>query len=87
MDANSIQTKYGDLHDSEISTATARTLELVDLLREHPSALESIDIVEDGAEVAEAKVLAPVAAVKKKKVPKIQRIRSQFFDNIADKAS
>ena len=86
MDAESIQTKYGDLHDSEISNATARTLELVELLRIRPSPLESMEIAEDEAEIEEIKVPPPASAVKKKKLPKSATVSLPFFDNIRDKA-
>ncbi len=36
-DSDSIQSKYGDLHDDSIADGTARTLDLGELLREHQS--------------------------------------------------
>ncbi|CAN5634436.1 hypothetical protein BH10ACI3_BH10ACI3_15490 [soil metagenome] len=36
MDAESIQTKYGDLYDQTISEAAGRTLDLVELLKDRP---------------------------------------------------
>jgi len=36
MDSESIQSKYEDLNDQEVSDAAARTLALVEILRDHP---------------------------------------------------
>lgn len=50
MDAETIQSKYGDLHDDTISEGAARTLDLVELLRTVPAAIDTDDVYQEERE-------------------------------------
>jgi len=64
-DAEKVQANFGDINDTEISDALARTLDLRELVRERPREIENIDIDDDTDEAASP--AAKKAVVKKKK--------------------
>lgn len=79
MDAESIQSKYGDLHDGAVSDAAARTLELVELLRERPEVKD--DQVEGEDEQTDESAPDPPKIQKTKAAKKRWPFLARITDN------
>lgn len=90
MDAASLRLKYGDLYDQAVSDAAARTLALVEILRENPHAVDAAETIvaptKTKRPVVPAKTPAPVTAARPKPTVKPVKRRSPFFNNLLDNA-
>lgn len=82
MDAESIQSKYGDVHDDSISEGVGRTLELVGILKS-PLNRDVRPAETFTQEVAEVYV-APVEPVTKKVTAAVPRKRPAFVEKIIE---
>jgi len=84
-DAEDVQSKFGDLNDTEISDALARTLDLRELVRERPREIDTIEIDEGTDEAAGPAAKADVKKKKDKgnsvleKVPVLGRVFDSVF--------
>ena len=92
MDAESIQLKYGDLNDRDVSDAAARTLDLVDVLRSRPIVQPIVESAADASEPDEETAQGhdddktAVIETKQSKEPKIIKERRPFFGNFVENA-
>jgi len=91
LDAESIQSKYGDTHDDSISDATARTVELVDLLRSRAELTddpEELSPQEESASesVPESPPPSKSAVVEAVSEDKPVKETNPFFSNLVEKA-
>jgi hypothetical protein len=84
MDAESIQSKYGDLNGQTVSEAAARTLDLVNVLRSAPAVAETAEDDEDEDEQELEGETEPAPAAAKK--PKPKKARSPFLARLTENA-
>ncbi len=82
MDAESIQTKYGDRHDDSVSEGIGRTLDLVDLLRSPLN--NGVTPGEESTNEAEGKTDEKVAEVAEVPVVAVVRKRPPLVDKAID---
>lgn len=87
MDSESIQSKYGNIHDDSVSDGAARTMELGDLLRERTESDEIEARIDEAAEAAdaEADAIAEASAAAEEKSDAAVRginIGSPFVQNL-----
>lgn len=80
MDAESIQSKYGDRHDDSVSEGIGRTLELVDILRSPLN--RGVSSSEEHFEEVREEAAETSEMLLQKEVPKVSKPRPAIVDKV-----
>ncbi len=85
MDAETIHSKYGDLHDESVSDGASRTLDLVDLLRSPLNDLRPVEKRQENDPVEKSEP-APAPAAEPEPAKPVEKGRLPFLTDLLENA-